>query len=391
MARKPYYLITRKEVRIKGKPVFYCRFRNDDGELLPWRSTGETAKTRADLWALRQLAEKKELRETTTLEAFIEGFWKPAGSFAMGRAAHGFSLSNGYLEIAEGYTRNHLVPAWGTWRLRDLTPGKIDAWIVRLRKAGDLAPATVNKLLQTLRTILDQAVAEGYLAENPAAFVKPVRTERTGRGILTPAEVVKLISSPALWADYRHYALNAFALTTGARMGEVRGLLVENVKADYVEIRHSWEEGHGLKPPKYGSIRDVPISGRVAEALGRVIAMTDPETILFYGAAGKDKPMAKSCIENNLYKALAAIGIKEAERRRREITFHSHRHFLNTLLRSRGVPDSKVRRITGHRSAQMSDWYTSFRAADYQEVVSVQDELFAKKNAGKRQKALPEA
>jgi hypothetical protein len=34
-------------------------------------------------------------------------------------------------------------------------------------------------------------------------------------------------------------------------MGEIRGFLVENAKADHVEIRHSWEEGSGLKPPKY--------------------------------------------------------------------------------------------------------------------------------------------
>ena len=300
MAKKSFYLVRRKDRLTSGKPTYYARFRNTEGDLLPWRSTGQTSKTRAELWAIKHLAKSKERRENITLESFTEGFWSPDGAFAQGCADRGFTLSNGYLDIAEGYTRNHLLPAWGSWKLRDLTPCKIDAWIVSLRKVGKLAPATVNKLLQTLRTILGQAVAEGWITDNPAAFVKPVREQRTRRGILTPDETRRLLASPEPWANNRHYALNMLALITGSRMSEVRSLLVENVKADHVQIRHSWEEGYGLKEPKYGSLRDVPISDRVAEALSCVIRDTEPESIVFYGEAGKDRPMTKSCIEKNL-------------------------------------------------------------------------------------------
>jgi hypothetical protein len=109
------------------------------------------------------LSENQKHRETITFSTFAEDFWNADGTFAQGRIARGFTLSNGYLEIAEGYTRNHLAPVWDSFRLQELTPGKIDTWIVRLRKDGNLAPATVNKLLQTLRAILGQAVAEGFL------------------------------------------------------------------------------------------------------------------------------------------------------------------------------------------------------------------------------------
>jgi integrase len=377
MAKKQFYLILRHDRLTAKKPTYYCRFRGSDGELLPWVSTGKTARTRAELWAMAKLKEGQVRREHASLAEYAAGFFSTGGRFAQGRADHGFALSNGYLEVAEGLTRNHLLPTWGACRLADLSPGKLDAWVVRLRRDGELAPATVNKLLQTLRTVLAQAVADGLISENPAAYVKPLKAEAAPRGILTAAEVALLLTSPAAWPDFRHYALNLFALATGARMGEVRGLLVENVKADYVMIRRSWEEGHGLKPPKYNSIRDVPISEPVSAALARVIRDTAPESIVFYGDAGKDRPMTKSCIEKTLYRALAAVGISEAERRRRGITFHSHRHFLNTTLRSQGVPDSKVRQVTGHRSAQMSDWYTHYRADDFKEVVAVQAQLFA--------------
>jgi integrase len=85
--------------------------------------------------------------------------------------------------------------------------------------------------------------------------------------------------------------------------------------------------------------------------------------------------MTKSVIEKHFYRALRSIGINEEERRARGIVFHSHRHFLNTWLRSHGVPGSKVRQIAGHRSQKMSDLYTHYRAADFVEVVTIQGEL----------------
>ena len=230
---------------------------------------------------------------------------------------------------------------------------------------------------------MGRAVAEGWLTENPAAFVKPVRAQGVERGILSPAEVSRLLSEPSIWQDYRHYTINLLAVTTGMRMGEIRGLRVENVKADHIEVRHSWEQGYGLKPPKFGSVRDVPISDRVRAALSRVIEETKPSTILFYCGSKKDTPMSKNWIEKKLYAALNLIGIPEVERKQRGVTFHSHRHFLNTLLRSRGVPDSKVRIITGHRSERMSDRYTHFQTADFAEVVELQGELLGGSSHGR--------
>jgi hypothetical protein len=58
--------------------------------------------------------------------------WKRDSPFALDKASHGRTVSNGYLDIAEGYTRNHLIPVWGEWRLRDLTTKRIDAWLVLL-------------------------------------------------------------------------------------------------------------------------------------------------------------------------------------------------------------------------------------------------------------------
>ena len=139
------------------------------------------------------------------------------------------------------------------------------------------------------------------------------------------------------------------------RMGEIRGLQVECVYKDYVEIRHSWEEKYGLKEPKYGSVRDIPISPPVFDALDRVIFKTKPERLVFYADGQKDRPLSKSVIEKQFYRTLEQIGISRAEQKKRNLVFNSYRHTLNTILRSRGVIDSKIRMITGHKSEDMQD------------------------------------
>jgi integrase len=64
--------------------------------------------------------------------------------------------------------------------------------------------------------------------------------------------------------------------------------------------------------------------------------------------------MGSYAIHDSFYRALAAKGIKEEEREKRNITFHSWRHFLNSQLLVNGVNEAKTRKITGHSTAAMT-------------------------------------
>ena len=106
-----------------------------------------------------------------------------------------------------------------------------------------------------------------------------------------------------------------------------------------------------------------------------MIEETQPTGLMFYGGGNRDTAMSKTTIEKHLRRALCAIGIPVVEQRRRHLTFHAWRHFLNSMLRSHGVADVKTRRITGHRTEAMTDWYTDWKALDISEVVSIQTAL----------------
>lgn len=364
------------------KVIYYAKFFDEDGK--EYRiSTKSHTKQGAEKWLKKYLKEQEhaferelQRRANMTVKEYAKGFWAHDGAFARSRRARLRTLSNGYLDNCESITRNHIVSRWGRYKLTELTATAIDRWVIDLVDLKGLAPGTINKVFKTFRVMLDQACSDELLKDNPAKFVKQVREHYKPRGVLTPEEIKRLIGSPEAWDDYRHYAINLLTLSTGMRIGEVRGLLLQHVHPTHIEVRHSWEEKYGLKEPKWGSFREIPITPKVYQVLEKVIEDSRPQTLVFYGS-NYDQPISKSYIEKKLYMAFGNIGIDEVERRQRNLTFHGHRHALNTMLRSAGVSDIKIRMITGHRDEQMTTRYTHFRVHDFHEVSTIQDTMLS--------------
>ncbi len=69
------------------------------------------------------------------------------------------------------------------------------------------------------------------------------------------------------------------------------------------------------------------------------------------------------------------MGINEDERKVRNITFHSWRHFFNSTMRSHNIADSKVQKITGHKTDAMTEHYTHFNIDDFKEVRNLQENI----------------
>ena len=377
--RNRYRLFKRK---LKKRKVYYARVLDPEGSLIKTVSTGESNRYRADDW-IRDYLERQEINRVQeaeeknhiTTEKLSVGFWNPGGFFERTKAARGHQISFRHLQNCDGYTRNHVLPKWGKVRVANITTPEVNAWILDQNQKGDISPATINKVLSTLRALLEGAVLKGYISENPAAPVKPVKEDHRERGVLTDAEIAQLLSGPEIWADYRHYTMHLIAFHTGARIGEIRGLPLTNVYVDRIDILQAWEDGTGLKEPKWNSKRAVPIPEHVYNDIQRVISETDPDDLIFYSHIGKDRPLSKSVIEKQFYRALERIGISPEARKERNITVHSWRHKLNTILRAKGVPDSKIRLLTGHKNSAMTDWYTRYTAEDFTDVLNVQETI----------------
>ena len=91
-----------------------------------------------------------------------------------------------------------------------------------------------------------------------------------------------------------------------------------------------------------------------------------------------ETPCTGNRVTDALYAALSEIGITDADRRERNIVFHSWRKFLNTWLRSQNVSDAKIQAVTRHATQEMTEYYTGFKVEDFSEVARAQEVLFGK-------------
>lgn len=261
----------------------------------------------------------------------------------------------------------------------------IETWLLALKeKKGSsgkpLSPTTANHCLTTLKTMLKEATRQGTIPSNPSAFIEQLKERPKEKQILSMEEMKALFSEKTIdsvWeGDQRQFTLNLLAASTGMRIGEIQALQIQHVHTDHVLVVHSWARKYGLKDPKWGSARQIPIPSRTSRCLQSLIEESpyqEPDDLVFWGKDGKS-PMQHRQILLELYAAFDRIGISAAERRRRNVTFHSWRHLFNSICGAR-IPDYKLRRLTGHRTEEMTEHYTHLDMEDFKDVIKIQEEI----------------
>jgi integrase len=142
-------------------------------------------------------------------------------------------------------------------------------------------------------------------------------------------------------------------------MGEVRGLLWGDIEDGVIHICHNWQEKEGIKGCKKGSTGYVPMPRIVAELINRVhilSPLTGPKD--FVMGQKPYRPISREFLWEALKSEIAAIGITEEERKRRNIVFHSLRHNFVTACRVAGFTEFETMALARHRDRKMMERYT---------------------------------
>jgi integrase len=126
------------------------------------------------------------------------------------------SAAKNYVSIA----RNHIIPALGRKRLKDLTTSDVDRLISLKMKEG-LATSSVSRIRSVLAQALDQGMRWGWVTRNVATLARPPKIDRPEGRTLTTDEA--RVSLKAL-EGHRNQALYTLMLATGLRRGEALGL-----------------------------------------------------------------------------------------------------------------------------------------------------------------------
>lgn len=297
----------------------------------------------------------------TPLVKFLENFWTYETSpYVQDKLIHKQRIGKQHC-----YTSRQWLPHWKEFftdskYLEDVTTEDLKGFERFLAKKN-LATASLNHILIIGKTAFKWAVANKLLDTNPAIGLTRYGKETRERGILTDTEVKQIFEIK--WLDERARVASLVAMTCGLRISEILALRVNDVGVSRLFVRHSWSSFDGLKCPKNGKERVVPLLPVVRAELLRLARGSplgwDPERFIFYGTL-PDRPVVINVIHKSFKKALARIGISESLRKERNIVFHSWRHYYAKVVADR-VDQRKAQLALGHMTAAMTEYYADHK------------------------------
>ena len=120
-----------------------------------------------------------------------------------------------------GTLKQHLRPAFGSYRSDQLTSQVVQAW--EARAAENAKPKTHNNRVGVLRVALVWAREQRFLKHDPMQWIKPARVPRVEQPCLEPDELKRLLDAAAA-LNHRDQAIIYLAAYSGLRRGELFGL-----------------------------------------------------------------------------------------------------------------------------------------------------------------------
>lgn len=373
MKRKSDFVVFPKRLA-SGTTLYYYYVYDESGNRKQF-STGQKNEIDAYKYCIELLKNGKLLpvKFKDFNEFCKEWFVYDKCQYIKSRLNRGFSFSRSTAKNKRNTLTKYILPVFGNKAMDLITTNEIEFWLLDLKKKG-LSNSTVNSYLSTFKQILNEAYRTGVINQNPGNKISPFKVVTKDKGILTDIEYYKLFSKVNLdkvWESETFRTICLLASKTGMRIGEIRALKCENIYKDHIVVKHSFERGYELKSTKSGKLRKVPITEDIHSTLQEF--MNPENEYLFMGSKGK--PISYFLITNKFYKALENIGIDKTQRKSRNITFHSWRHYFNSKLRISGVPDAIIRAVIGHSSIQMTENYTNIQLEDCISINKTQKRL----------------
>jgi integrase len=282
----------------------------------------------------------------------------------------------------EAVVRRHLLPALGSIRLADLMAD--DVRRMHRDVTTSVSLVTANKAHRVLRAALSDALNDGLISRNVAARLR-TPTPPSTRIPLTAGQAAAILATTA---EDRLGSRWAAALLTGARQGELLGLIWDRVNLQAATIDLAWQlqalgYRHGCpsagtaptcgrtragscpereldappgfelralhdrlcltRPKTTASVRVIPIPRRLVDQLARhreaTASQPCPHGLVWSTPTGQPIPAGTDLAA--WHAALARAGLPP-------IPLHTARHTTATLLMDLGIDVTVIQAILGH-------------------------------------------
>lgn len=264
------------------------------------------------------------------------------------------------LAMAESAINAHILPAFGSTMLADLTTKGIETWLAKVasaparlrtskfaKKINRRAAArtdedkksrksSANRILTVFKALLNKAYKDGDINSNAAwSKVKPfAKVDEARIRYLTDAEAQRLVN--ACPADLR--ALVRAALLTGARRGELAALTARDVNLKTAQIY--------ISESKSGKPRHVPLNPEGLEHFRDALTGKTGDKLVFTRTDGT--------AWGHNYHVRALKVACEVAKVKPMVSFHELRHTYASHLANAGVDLLTISKLLGHSDTRIT-------------------------------------
>lgn len=280
----------------------------------------------------------------------------------------GLIFSPGHLKRVKGIL-DELLP-----RLGHLSPLRLHAGTLTTLQSemigSGLKPATVNRKLEVITSILNFSAEKRRIPSNPSVGFKKLREVRDETKFWNQENAQSFLSFANTKYPYRSskrwvYVVYLLAINSGVRAGEVWGLQPKDIVQDgeVLLIQRQFDRiKKSFRPTKGKSNRRVPCNSRLLSELQSLIRdeKIDKDAVIFRNQKGM--PI---CHDNF---AKRAFNQDIEEWGGPSIRFHDLRHTAATLMISSGLDLKTVQSICGHEEIRTTMNYAHLLAEKIREV-----------------------
>ena len=180
--------------------VFKRKWKNSKGEQTGWAITysdtfgkrkiesGFDTKVEAEKALAKKLQEIEngayvDVKKTLTFKELAQKYIK----------YHEVYLKESTYDTYTGFLNVHILPVIGEMKIIEITKSTINEYIRLKQENTNLSNCTINKHIVLIKSILNHAVENGWIAKNLTLGAKKLKEERIERQFLTQKEVLSLI------------------------------------------------------------------------------------------------------------------------------------------------------------------------------------------------------
>jgi len=284
---------------------------------------------------LRRLERQVKLGQYEMLDDEIPIF----NEFANEYLVHGKEVIKKRSWWRDTYGLKHFILLFGDRRLSEITPKDVDDY--KKNRLKDVAPSTVNRELQCVRSLFNLAKRwKKFFGDNPVSVAKLIPVNNQKERILTMKEEERLLglSNPYL------KPILITALNTGMRKNEILTLRWTNIDPDtkVITLEHT--------NTKTKKTRRIPINSVLRKLLLEQRLKSGGNEYIFLSPTGNPYKRHDS-IKGSYERLCKKAGITG-------LRFHDLRHTAATRMIEAGASIVAASKILGHSDIKMTMRYT---------------------------------